>query len=124
MLLTNSFGVQFWSIFVSANTSKRQWSGIDVPWFAARKVPQYILDRYTACPPSSQISVSWYFVRRLNDWCATLASGSPTLLVNNVVFAGETNDFVTSECISTSPPNTLHLSVILPPTPRSIPWMR
>ena len=31
---------------------------------------------------------------------------------------------VTSDCISTRPPNTLHLSVILPPTPRSMPRIR
>jgi len=45
MLLTNSFAVQFLSIFASAKLSKRQKLGSDVPWFAASKVPPYIAER-------------------------------------------------------------------------------
>src|SRR5438067_907480 len=53
-----------------------------------------------------------------------LASGRPTFVGYSVVFGDGARDFVTSDCIRTRPPNTLHLSVILPPTPRSIPRTR
>src|ERR1700761_7634999 len=67
------------------------------------------------------MSLSWYLLSRLNDWLAMLASGRPTLVVYNAGSAGATSDFVTADFISTRPPNTLHLSVILPETWRPPP---
>ena len=66
--------------------------------------------------------------RRLTAWAqgfggvgsidANATSGASRVNLNS---AGGAFDFVTCDCISTSPPNTLHLSVIFPPTPRSMP---
>ena len=53
------------------------------------------------------------------------ANGRPTLVVyRSAVRAGGTFDFVTFDCISIRPANTLHLSVIFPVTPKSMPRTR